>query len=340
MRMVDDKPRQRLRRNDSGALAMIGIGAILLTSAAVRYRRCMRFRGASVIITGGSRGLGLEIGRILAREGARLTLLGRDRDDLERARRELISLGGYVMIRTCDVRSEQQVREAVEFVIRERSRVDVLINNAGTLQVGPFENTDNADFEEALDVYVRGPLFFMRAVTPYMKRQGGGRIVNVGSVGGLVALPHLAAYCTAKFAETGLSDSVRAELAKDNILVTTVAPGLMRTGSYVNALYKGRQRKESAWFAVSASLPLITTSAARAAIRIVQACRYGDPFLVISPQARALHVMNTLLPGITASAMKLAARLLPSPARQAVAAPTGRKGGYPAAPSALRAATG
>ncbi len=300
---------------------MIGLGAVLLTSRVLRQARCMRFRGASVIVTGGSRGLGLEISRIFAREGAKLTLLSRDREELEQARRELIALGGYVMIRTCDIRSERQVREAVDSVIRERGRIDVLINNAGIIQVAPFENTEVADFEEALDVYVRAPLYFMKAVAPYMKRQGGGRMVNISSIGGLVAIPHLNAYCTAKFAETGLSDGVRAELAKNNILVTTVEPGLMRTGSYINAVFKGQHRKEFSWFALSAALPLISSSAEKAASRIVRACRYGDPYLVISPQARLLQLMNALLPGVTAAAMKMAARLLPSPAGKAGTAP-------------------
>jgi NAD(P)-dependent dehydrogenase (short-subunit alcohol dehydrogenase family) len=313
-----------LPRNDIPALAMIGLGALLLTSRMIRQGRCLRFRGASIIVTGGSRGLGLEISRVFAREGARLTLLARDREELEQARRELIKLGGYVMIRTCDIRSERQVREAVDFVIRERGRVDVLINNAGVIQVGPFENTDVADFEEALDVYVRAPLFFMKAVTPYMKRQGGGRIVNISSIGGLVAIPHLTAYSTAKFAETGLSDGVRAELAKHNILVTTVEPGLMRTGSAFNALFKGQVRKEFGWFAVAAALPGISTSSEQAALRIVRACRYGDPYLVISPQARFLQILNTLFPRATASGMKLAARLLPS----ATTAQTGARSGW------------
>lgn len=300
--------------NDIAALFMIGLGAALLTSRVVRQGRRMRFRGASVIVTGGSRGLGLEISRIFAREGARLTLLSRDREELEQARRELISLGGYVMIRACDIRSERQVREAVDFVIRERGRVDVLINNAGTVRAGPFEHTDIADFEEALDVYVRAPLFFMKAVTPCMKRQGGGRIVNISSIGGFVAVPRLSAYCTAKFAETGLSDSARAELARHNIRVTTAGPGLVRTGPFVDALFKARKRKEFGWFAIAAALPVLSTNAEQAASRIVRACRYGDSYLAISPQARLLQIMNTLLPRTTASVMKLAARLLPSPA--------------------------
>lgn len=303
------------RKNIPGLIA-VGAGASLLVSSIMRQNRRMAFRGASVIVTGGSRGLGLEMSRIFAREGARLTLLARDQDELERARRELIALGGYVMIRSCDIRDRQQVQQAVDFVIRERGRIDVLINNAGIMHVGPFENTDVRDFEQAIDVYVRAPLYFIKAAVPHMKRQGGGRIVNICSIGGLVAIPHLAAYSTGKFAETGLSDGVRAELAKDNILVTTVQPGLMRTGSYINAVFKGQHKKEFGWFALPAALPVFSANAEKTARRIVEACRYGDSWLIIPPLARVLHLMTALFPGVTAALMKLAASVLPSPSSE------------------------
>ncbi len=297
----------------AGILA-IAAGTTLLVSAIMRENRCMRFRGASVVITGGSRGLGLEIARVFAREGARLTLLARDRDELEAARRELISLGGYVMIRVCDISDRDQVNEAVEFVMRARGRLDVLVNNAGVIHVGPYENTPARSLEENLDVYVRAPFWLTRAVAPIMRRQGRGRIVNISSVAGVAAVPHLAVYSAAKAGETGLSDAMRAELARDNILVTTVIPGLLRTGSYENALYTGDRPKEFTWFSLAAVLPLLAVNAEKAARRIVEACRYGDPVLTVSFQAHLLRFMNATFPGVTARLMKLAARALPAPA--------------------------
>ena len=196
----------------------------------------------------------------------------------------------------------------MDFVIRERGRVDVLINNAGSHPgrsvreyVGPRSGG------RTLDVYVRGPLFLIKAVAPHMRRQGRGRIVNISSVAGVTAIPHLAVYSIAKSAETGLSDAVRAELAKDNIRVTTVIPGLIRTGSYENAWYTGQHAREYSWFGLSGAMPLLAYSAEKAAHRIVEACRYGDPVLVISLQARLLRLMNALFPGTTAGMMKLAA---------------------------------
>ena len=118
-----------------------------------------------------------------------------------------------------------------------------------------------------------------------MRAQGGGRIVNISSVGGKVAVPHLVPYTTSKFALVGLSDGMRAELGRENIIVTTVCPGLMRTGSHLNALFKGKHAEEFTWFSIIDSLPISSIDARRAARQIIEACRRGDPQLLISIQA-------------------------------------------------------
>jgi NAD(P)-dependent dehydrogenase (short-subunit alcohol dehydrogenase family) len=292
----------------AGACAA-GLGLWLL-----RRKQQPRFDGASVLITGGSRGLGLALARRFAHEGARLTLLARDGNELERAREELAGTGADVIVYECDVGDPDQVDSAVRFVREKRGRIDVLVNNAGIIQVGPVENMTLDDFQEALDVHTWGPLRLMRAVIPQMKAQGKGRIVNISSIGGLVAVPHLLPYVVSKFALTGLSDGMRSELSKDNIQVTTVCPGLMRTGSHVNALFKGKHRQEFTWFALSSGTPLTSTSARRAARQIVEACRRGTARLIITPQARLLHGLNALAPGLTATILNTIARLLPAPA--------------------------
>src|SRR5207248_10974741 len=131
---------------------------------------------------------------------------------------------------------------------------------------------------------------------PEMRRGGGGRIVNVSSIGGKIGVPHLVPYCASKFALAGLSESSRAELAKDGILVSNVAPGLMRTGSPFNAWFKGHHRDEFTWFAISDSLPLLTISAERAASQVVDAMRRGDAELVISWPAKLAVLTNAIAP--------------------------------------------
>src|SRR6185503_5499356 len=218
-------------------------------------------------------GLGFVLGRELAREGARVALLARDPEELYSARWQIAAQGSEVITLPCDVRDREQVASAMRKVADCFGGLDVLINNAGIIQVGPLEHMRFEDFEEAMAVHFWGPLHSTFAALPWLRRQGGGRIVNISSIGGLIAVPHLLPYCASKFALVGLSDGLRAELRRHGIRVTTVCPGLMRTGSAFNAGFKGRHRREFAWFAISSSLPLLTISAKRAARQIIRACR-------------------------------------------------------------------
>ena len=289
-----------------------GVGAVI-GARKLRERRKISFLGRSVVITGGSRGLGLVIARELAIEGAHLTLIARTAADLERAERELTALGATVLTIVCDVRSPHEVQQAIAQVIERFGRIDVLINNAGVIAVGPVEHMSIDDFENAMAVHLWGPLYMIQGAVPHMRQQGGGRIVNISSIGGKVAVPHLTPYSTSKFALVGLSDGLRAELAKDGIRVTTVCPGLMRTGSPPNVDVKGQHKPEYAWFAIGDALPGATIDAQRAARQIVEACRYGDPQLIISIQAQILAKLNELTPSLMANVMALTNRLLPGP---------------------------
>lgn len=268
------------------------------------------FRGRTVVITGGSRGLGLVMARILAREGARLAILARDPAELDRAESELRLLTDVMTI-PCDLRSEEQVRSAIGQVVARYARLDVLINNAGIIQVGPLEHMTIADFTEAMATHLYGPLFCVLAALPHLRSVGGGRVVNVTSVGGKIAVPHLLPYCASKFALVGLSEGLRVELHKDNIRVTTVCPGLMRTGSPRNARFKGQHRREYAWFAIADSLPLLSMSAETAARQILQGCRRGAARVTLGVHTKGALLANELFPGATAAALSLANRLLP-----------------------------
>jgi NAD(P)-dependent dehydrogenase (short-subunit alcohol dehydrogenase family) len=297
------------------AAGAVAVGAALLARG-LRSTRAIHFHNRSVLITGGSRGLGLLLARELGREGARLTLAARDQAELERARQDLQSRSVEAAVITCDISDRAQAERLVEQVLAKEGRIDVLINNAGIIQVGPLEHMNVRDFQDAMATHFWGPLHTILAAVPAMHRIGGGRIVNISSIGGKIGVPHLSPYCASKFALTGLSESMRGELAKDNILVTTVCPGLMRTGSPFNAWFKGRHRDEFTWFAISDSLPLATIDATRAARQIVDACRYGDAELVISWPAKLAVIANAVFPEAVALGMTVANQLLPGPTNE------------------------
>lgn len=276
-------------------------------------REKFSFAGKSVLITGGSRGLGLLLARKICAEGGRVALLARDANELRRARDRLRGEGGDALTVVCDLLDREQIERAVNEVTREFGAIDVLINNAGVIEIGPLAHMRREDFEKSMNLHFWAAFDLIERVVPQMRRRGGGRIVNISSIGGKMAVPHLAPYCASKFALTGLSDAMRAELALDNILVTTVTPGVMRTGSHVNAKFKGDHAAEYAWFSLSATMPITSLDGKRAAGQIVEACRRGQPALIIPFPARLGIAGNALFPNLTGAAMKLVNRLLPRP---------------------------
>jgi NAD(P)-dependent dehydrogenase (short-subunit alcohol dehydrogenase family) len=292
-------------------LLTLGGAGLAVWAISRSLRADFSFAGKVVIITGGSRGLGLTIARQLAQEGARVALLARDEDELGRARAQVRECGGEAFAVPCDLLDRAQSLGAVQTVLDRFGTIDVLINNAGIIEVGPLENMQRADFEKAMQLHCWAPFNLIQQVIPHMRRAGGGRIVNIASIGGKVAVPHMAPYSMSKFALVGLSDAFRAELARDNIRVTTVLPGVMRTGSHVNAKFKGDHGAEFTWFALSAVLPVASVSAEHAAAQIIAACRHGQGALVIGLPARLAIIGNAIFPSLTGEVMKLINRILP-----------------------------
>src|SRR6266496_4188315 len=289
-------------------------GALLFVAWLIaRFSRTARYplHDKVVLITGGSRGLGLVLARHLCARGSNVAIIARDPDELMRAKTDLVPRGGKVLTIECDLLDAGQIESAVQKIIDRFGKIDVLINNAGIIEVGPLEHMTREDLERAMRLHFWAPFELISQIVPEMRIWGGGRIVNISSIGGKVAVPHLAPYSASKFALTGFSDAIRAELARDNIHVTTVAPGMMRTGSHVNAKFKGRHDVEFAWFAASAGAPLISMNADRAARKILAACRRGQPSLTLTFAARGAILGNALFPNLTGYLMKFANQFLP-----------------------------
>jgi len=294
-------------------LTAIGVGVFLLALSLVQRWREYKLHDKTVLITGGSRGLGLVMARQLVREGARVAICGRDRATLERACNELLELGGDVLAIPCDVTDKAQVEQMVQTVRNRFGQIDVLINNAGIIAVGPMEVMTLDDYETAMKIHFWAPLYTTLAVLPEMRQKRAGRIVNISSIGGKVSVPHLLPYSSSKFALTGFSEGLRAEVAKEGIKVTTVCPGLMRTGSPYNASFKGQHRAEFIWFTLSDSLPLISMSAERAARQILSACKQGKAEIVLSLPALLATKFHGLFPGLTANLLAGVNYFLPEP---------------------------
>ncbi len=291
-----------------------GIAISLAGRAILRKSRWFDWSGKNVLITGGSRGLGLCLARELVQAGANVAICARTQRDLDVAESELNALAGsnnQVLSFACDVRELDAVEAMVAEINSQLSSIDVLINNAGIIEVGPLDAMTTDDFERAMDTHCWGVLNTVRAVLPSMRKSGWGRILNVASMGGKRAVPHMLPYAASKFALVGLSTGLRTELAHENILVTTVCPGLMRTGSPRNATFKGQHRKEYAWFSIGDSLPLISMNADSAAAKILRACQHGDPEVVIAGAFNFSNRIAQLAPNWTIEFLSLMDILLP-----------------------------
>jgi len=315
---------------------MLALGAGAALAVKHRLQRPYDLHGKVILITGGSRGLGLTLARQLARDGAKLALIARDEQELQLAQTELTATGVKPLTLVCDVTDSDDVLRTVRRVVDHYGRLDVLINNAGIIQVGPIDSMILADYKKAMDVNFWGALHFMLAVRDTMRGQRSGRIVNISSIGGKVAVPHLLPYITSKFALAGLSEGWRTELRKDGILVTTICPGLMRTGSAKHTDIKGRHLQEYRWFATLDNLPGLSVTPEHAARIIIDALRRGKGEVVIGLPYQALAVFHGLFPSQTSNIMALANRILP--ARGGIGTQS-RKGRDSETPATLRMGT-
>jgi len=287
-----------------------------LVSAGLRFAPTANpytYRDKVVLITGGSRGFGLALAENLAKEGAHVWLLARDNAELGRAHEQLLKIpGANVNTLVTDVTNPDDLDRAFRAAHARHGRIDVLINNAGAVAAAPFESTEPEDYEAQLSLHLRGVMSSTRMIVPYFRKNRGGRIVNVSSLGGAMPIPHMSSYVTSKYALAGFSASVATELRAENILITTAYPGLMRTGSPIQGVFKGDHEKELAWFLAGDIAPFLSIPADCAARTVLEAARHGDASVVVSLAAKAGALFYAVLPELFTSAAAAASRTLPS----------------------------
>lgn len=308
----------------AGVLGLMAAGAAGLFGAlAQRRARRLDLRGRVAVVTGGGRGLGLAIARELQRRGCTLAICGREGDVILRAVDELAQGPGAVFGMTCDAADPLQVEAFVAQVLDRFGAIDVLVNNAGQCFVGPAAELREDDVEAALRNIFWVQFHPTMAALPHMRARRAGRIVNITSIGGKVPLPHLAAYAVGKFAATGWSETLAAEVAKDGVYVSTITPPPLDNGAPLTVRFAGRREQEFRWFARMLTAPWSATDTDRVARIVVDAAEYGDR----ERTASALAWLGARLHG---AAPNLMSRLLAAVDRRLPAA------GEPGARSAMR----
>jgi NAD(P)-dependent dehydrogenase (short-subunit alcohol dehydrogenase family) len=300
--------------------AALGLAGTALLGAAVagaarRYRRRHNdLDGRVALITGGSRGLGFALAEEFLRNGCHVAICARDEAELEAARQKLESRAllaeRRIVTLACDIADRVQVDAMIDYATQQLGRIDILVNDAGIIQVGPLESQTLQDFHDAMNINFWGAVHCTLAILPQMLSRRSGRIVNITSIGGVFSVPHLLPYSCSKFALVGFSHGIHSELKGKGVAVTTVIPGLMRTGSHLNAYFKGDTTVESSQFGILASTPGITVPAARAARRIVNAARRKDAQLIVGWPATLACMLPRAMGGFEAEALGLVSKTL------------------------------
>ena len=182
-----------------------------------------------VVITGASSGLGEATARHLAAQGATVVLGARRADRIEALAEELTAAGHRAKAVPTDVTDRDQVKHLVDTAVEEFGRVDVMLNNAGLMPLAPLERLKLDEWDQMIDVNIKGVLYGIAAALPHMKEQRSGHIINVSSVYGHVVDPGATVYCATKFAVRALSEGLRREVKPYNIRTTVISPGAVST---------------------------------------------------------------------------------------------------------------
>jgi NAD(P)-dependent dehydrogenase (short-subunit alcohol dehydrogenase family) len=303
----------------TGATAATAGVAAAAAAYSISVKRRTRDRGRVVLITGGSRGLGLALAERYGRAGARLVLSSRNVEELTQARetlleRDAIQSPDDVLLIPADLTDSAQAAMLVDHAIDHFGHIDILINNAGIIEVGPVENQPLEAYRRAMATNFFAAVHTIHAALPHLlNRQGRTRdaaIVNIASIGGKFAMPHMLPYVASKFALVGFSQGLHAELRRKGVRVTTVCPGLMRTGGEAHAQFTGRIKEEQRWFTLAARTPIISASVRRAARKIYTAVADGRAEITITPQAWLAARVAGLAPETTQYFASLANHLL------------------------------
>ena len=289
-----------MRRSSINPLALAAVAAGTTAALFVAARALLATpppEGAVVLVTGSSRGLGLAIASRFAQRPVNLVLTARSAPELEGAQATLLQLHPHLKpenfyLVAADLSQPAECQRLVNEAFTRFGRIDILVNNAGIIEVGPVEVMTGDTFEHTMRVDFFGALHTTMSALPRLLAQSPAAgwkhraaIVNISSIGGKFAVPHLLPYSAAKFALTGFSEGLHAEVRGKGVRVTTVCPGLMRTGGEDHAIFLGDVLKEKAWFQTCAKTPGVATTPQHAADEIFNAVAQGRAEITITPQA-------------------------------------------------------
>ena len=194
--------------------------------------------GKTAVVTGGGSGIGLGIAKRFVEEGAVVMICGRREAMLRQASSSISKSGSNVYYSVTDLTREQDVKTLVQTVLSKMNKLDILVNCAGIMRYGKLDEIDFEDWHEQMAINVYAPWRLMKEVTPHMRRNDGGSIVNISSIAGNKAYPNAGVYCTTKTALQSLSQVMAMELAADKIRINMICPGMVEHTELVNPMIR------------------------------------------------------------------------------------------------------
>jgi NAD(P)-dependent dehydrogenase (short-subunit alcohol dehydrogenase family) len=255
-------------------------------------------KGKVAVVTGAGHGIGRETALALAQEGCRLAICDVNEAALEGVRHELEQLGTTVTAHVVDVSDKKQMASFASDVIAAHGEAQILVNNAGVTVYASFEEHSVEDLEWILGVNLWGVIYGCKFFLPHLKAAGEGHIVNLSSVFGIIAPPLQTSYVASKFAVRGFSESLRAELADENVGVTSVHPGAIKTNIIQNARLVTDSHKKLR-DSTQRLFDRLGTTPDVVAARIVQAIQHNSPRVLITKEARVADALKRLMPATT-----------------------------------------
>ena len=255
----------------------------------------------TALITGASQGIGKATALLFAKNGYNLVITARTKDKLESVAEKIRSLGAQALAITTDVSDRDAVEALINLGIERFSKIDVLVNNAGVCMTAPMNQTTIEDWERIISVNLWGYIYTINKLLPHFLQRQQGNIINVGSFGGKVPLPNMTAYCTSKYAITGLTETLRIELEPKGIHVSGVHPSVTNSDFMERAIFKDSDPEQMKQLLTSplASKPEDVAKAIWNAVKHPQA-------EVVVGSAKVPTILHRLFPGITQGIMQLA----------------------------------
>ena len=194
--------------------------------------------GKTAIITGGNIGIGFGIAKLFHKEGANVMICGRREELLKNAASQISSSGEQVFYIVTDLTVESHIKNLVAATVKQFTGIDIVVNCAGIMRYGKLDEIAQDDWDLQMKVNTYGPWQLMKEAAPYMRKAGGGSIINISSIAGNKAFPNLGVYCTSKVALQMLSQVMAMELAPDKIRVNMICPGMVEDTELVNPMIK------------------------------------------------------------------------------------------------------